>query len=86
MKTRFKQGEFYDSDLDLVRYASLFSTLLQNDGQLQIRKQQESHQKVKEAAVPTYLRKLERAAAELLNGIKKEHSYKPTTNTQVEIH
>ena len=89
MKTHFKNEGFHEHDLDLIgteRYACLFPTLLQNDGQLRIRKQQEDHTQNKEAAVPAYLRKIERAASELSDGIKMSSSYKPSMTTQEEVH
>lgn len=77
MKTQFTSAIFCDYDLDLVsaeRYASLLPTLLQNNGPLRIRKQQEGHMLVNESAILPYLRKMERAVSETQEAIKTSES------------
>ena len=52
--------------IDLQRSAILFPALLQNDGKLRLRRQQELHKHVTAKAVTPLLRKIERAAYEIL--------------------
>ena len=64
--------------IDLQHSAVILPALVQNDEKLRVRKQQEAHKMIKAKAIPVFLRKIEKAAKEILllmsNQDRKENS------------